>query len=89
MRLFVSEGKLNLQKGNKIAWIDRKRLTFLLTVYSLDIEETKMYYMQFSTKDMWLRPKRDTICDGAITLWGWLIFYVGCNTDMLDKKGKV
>lgn len=86
MKLFFSDEKLNLQIGNKIAWINRKRLTFLLTVYSLDTKKAGMYYMQFSTEDMWLKPKRDTICDGAITLWGWLIFYVGCNTEMLERK---
>ena len=89
MKVFFSEGKLNFKIGNKIAWFDRKRLTFLLTVYDLKTKEDKMYYMQYSTKDMWLIPKRDTICDGTITLWGWLFFYVGCNTEMLEKKCEV
>lgn len=86
MKIFFSDGKLNLQIRNKIAWIHRTRLTFLLVVYNLDTEEVKHYYMQFSTEDMWLKPKRDTICDGTITLWGWLIFYVGCSTEMLERR---
>ena len=45
LKIFLSDGKLNVKIGNKIAWVDRKRLTFLLTVYDLKTKEDKMYYM--------------------------------------------
>lgn len=89
MKVFFNDRKLHIRIKDKIAWVDRKNLTFLLTVYNSESKETKMYYMQYSTKDMWLIPKRDTICDGEVTLWGWLFFYIGCNTEMLSKKCEV
>lgn len=90
MKLFFDENKkINIRIGENIIWLDSTRLTFLLNIYNLRTEVHKGYYMQLSTKDMWLMPKRDTVCDGEVTLWGWLFFYIGCNTNMIRNKSEV
>ena len=70
---------------NDYYMLQRKSLTFNLTIYNIKTDIAKEYWLQISTKDPWFKPKRDTVCNGKITLWGWLFFYVGCNTDMLIK----
>lgn len=69
---------------DKIYILNRSSLTFGYTIYTKATDERRSYYLQLSTEDPWWIPKRDTMSDGKVTLWGWLFFYVGCLTDMLD-----
>ncbi|HSQ89778.1 hypothetical protein [Romboutsia sp.] len=66
--------------------IMRKRCTWMLVNYNRAKNTDKKYYLQFSLTDMWLVPKRDTILNGTVTLWGWLFFYVGCDTNLLKRR---
>jgi len=63
----------------------RERCTFALVIYNVITEDLRKYYLQISRKDPWYIPRKGTIYKGKITLWGWMYFYVGCNTDMLKK----
>lgn len=64
--------------------VRRKNLTFAFE--KLEEEKIKKrYWLQLSTVEPWLLPQKRKICDDKVTLWGWLFFYVGCDTDMLKK----
>lgn len=66
--------------------LKRARCTFALEKYIWsELEPIKRYWLQISTKEPWLLPKKETVCKGEITLWGWLFFYIGCDTKMLNK----
>lgn len=64
------------------------RGTFCLLSYNKETSEKKKYYLQFSLINPWLLPKKGVVCNGKITLWGWLFIYVGCDTNMLKKRIK-
>lgn len=59
-------------------------LTFLLHMIDINTYDSKRYYLQLSAVDMWWFPKKDEV--GITTLWGWLFFYIGCDTNMLKKE---
>lgn len=60
--------------------ISHKRGTFLFII------DNKSYFIQFSLKEPWFLPKRDTILGGRVTLWGWLFFYIGGDTEDLGTE---
>lgn len=53
--------------------LTNKRGTFCL----IKVKTEKMYFLQFTTKDMWLKPTAKLICQNTIKMYGWLFFYVG------------
>jgi hypothetical protein len=65
----------------------RIKSTLMFMKYDGNFDNTKSYYIQFSLKDPWWFPKKGTVCNGSVTLWGWLFFYVGCNTEQLKGEG--
>lgn len=54
----------------------RKKLTFGLMSIS-KAKNVKRYYIQFSLKDPWFKPKVDRKYLNQLTLYGWLFFYFG------------
>lgn len=66
--------------------ITKTSMTFLLNIIDEKSLNDDKYYFQITNKDPWFIPKKDTICDGKVTLWGWLFVYVGCDTKMLRRR---
>lgn len=68
---------------NRFYRLIRTKVSFCFHIFNENID--KKYYIQISTKEPWIYPKKDTILEGEVTLWGWMFFYVGCDTKILDK----
>lgn len=66
--------------------LTRKSLTFLFNIINEDTLCDRKYYLQISNVDPWFIPKKDKILEGKVTLWGWLFFYIGCDSKMLKKN---
>lgn len=59
--------------------IKRLKTTFMFTT------NKNKYFLQFSLKDPWIFPKKDSkFLNGKITLYGWLFIYFGYS----NKKEK-
>lgn len=58
------------------------RLTMLKSTFCLiNYKTEKKYFLQFSTKDMWLLPKSELMASNTIKLYGWLFFYIGYSLE--------
>lgn len=51
--------------------------TFALMFYDGKLKILNNYFIQFSLKEMWLKPHKEYRFDNGSYVYGWLFFYFG------------
>ena len=61
----------------KFAGLWHKGGTFAIQLYDKNKHRVNGYFVQFSLKDMWLKPHKEERYNNGSWLCGWLFFYFG------------